>query len=68
MVLQNTKGKSYLCNLIDTPGHTNFHDEVAASMRLSDGVLLVVDVVEGLMCGNERIIRYALVSRESRRR
>ncbi|PWN47939.1 putative ribosomal elongation factor EF-2 [Violaceomyces palustris] len=60
LVLQDAKGKSYLCNLIDTPGHTNFQDEVAAGLRLADGVVLVVDVVEGVMCNTEAIIRYCV--------
>ncbi|KDN53116.1 P-loop containing nucleoside triphosphate hydrolase protein [Tilletiaria anomala UBC 951] len=60
LVLQSTRGKSYLCNLIDTPGHTNFVDEVAAGCRLVDGVVLVVDVVEGVMCNTEAIIKHCI--------
>ncbi|KAF7783990.1 hypothetical protein Agabi119p4_155 [Agaricus bisporus var. burnettii] len=60
LVLQTTSGKSHLLHLIDTPGHVNFLDEVAAAIRLADGILLVVDVVEGLMVGAEYIIRHAL--------
>lgn len=48
LILQTTSGKSHLLHMIDTPGHVNFSDEVAAAMRLADGVLLVVDVVEGV--------------------
>nr|CDI53701.1 probable ribosomal elongation factor EF-2 [Melanopsichium pennsylvanicum 4] len=59
-VLQGTKQKSYLINLIDTPGHTNFQDEVAAACRLADGVVLVVDVVEGVMCNTVEIIRHCI--------
>jgi len=40
--------KSHLFNLIDTPGHVNFVDEVASAIRLVDGIILVVDVVEGV--------------------
>ncbi|KAL3470465.1 P-loop containing nucleoside triphosphate hydrolase protein [Aspergillus californicus] len=61
LVLQNTKGKSHLFNIIDTPGHVNFVDEVAASSRLVDGVVLVVDVVEGVQANTEQIIKHAVL-------
>lgn len=48
LVLSTTGGKSHLVHFIDTPGHVNFVDEVASTMRLADGILLVVDVVEGV--------------------
>ncbi len=48
LVLSTTSGKSHLIHLIDTPGHVNFVDEVASAIRLTDGILLVVDVVEGV--------------------
>ncbi|KAG6841569.1 hypothetical protein C0991_009604 [Blastosporella zonata] len=60
LVLSTTAGKSHLVHFIDTPGHVNFVDEVASAVRLADGILLVVDVVEGLMVGAEAIIRHAL--------
>jgi U5 small nuclear ribonucleoprotein component len=61
LVLQNTKGKSHLLNILDTPGHVNFVDEVACSLRLVDGVVLVVDVVEGVQVNTEQIIKYAVL-------
>ncbi|KAL1990330.1 hypothetical protein VTN49DRAFT_6169 [Thermomyces lanuginosus] len=61
LLLQSTKGKSHLFNIIDTPGHVNFVDEVAAALRLVDGVVLVVDVVEGVQVNTENIIRYAVL-------
>ncbi|KAI9728008.1 MAG: hypothetical protein M1828_005413 [Chrysothrix sp. TS-e1954] len=61
LVVQSTKGKSHLFNIIDTPGHVNFADEVAASLRLADGLVLVVDVVEGVQIGTERIIKHAVL-------
>lgn len=61
LVLQGTKGKSHLFNMIDTPGHVDFVDEVAASLRLVDGVCLVVDVVEGVQVNTEQIIKHAVL-------
>jgi len=61
LVLQGTGGKSHLLNIIDTPGHVNFVDEVACSVRLVDGVVLVVDVVEGVQINTERIIKHAVL-------
>src|SRR5271156_3674114 len=61
LVLQGTRGKSHLFNILDTPGHVNFVDEVAASLRLVDGVVLVVDVVEGGQINTEQVIRHAVL-------
>lgn len=61
LVLPSTKGKSHLFHIIDTPGHVNFVDEVAAAFRLVDGVCLVVDVIEGCQVNTEQIIRHAVL-------
>lgn len=61
LVLESSRGKSHLVNILDTPGHVNFVDEVAASLRLADGVVLVVDIVEGVQANTEQIIRYAVL-------
>lgn len=61
LVLQGARGKSHLFNILDTPGHVNFADEVAASLRLVDGVVIVVDVVEGVQINTEQIIKYAVL-------
>jgi U5 small nuclear ribonucleoprotein component len=39
-------------NLYDTPGHINFSDEVTAAMRLSDGVVIFVDAIDGVSVSN----------------
>ena len=61
LVLQSSRGKSHLLNIIDTPGHVNFVDEVASSLRLADGVVLVVDVVEGVQVNTEQIIKHTVL-------
>ena len=48
LLLPNSNDKSYLVNLIDTPGHIDFSDEVTAGIRLADGIILVIDVAEGV--------------------
>ncbi|KAJ3198674.1 hypothetical protein HDU82_001139, partial [Entophlyctis luteolus] len=63
LILQDLKGKSWLINLMDTPGHVNFSDEVTAAIRISDGAVLVVDVVEGVMVGTEKLIRHCVAER-----
>ncbi|KAG1173312.1 hypothetical protein G6F70_005257 [Rhizopus microsporus] len=60
LVLQDLKDKSYLVNMLDTPGHTNFIDEVVAATRLADGVVIVVDIVEGVMVNTEQVIKHCV--------
>jgi U5 small nuclear ribonucleoprotein component len=57
LVLPDSRGKSYMLNLIDCPGHVNFSDEVSTSLRACDAAIIVVDAVEGLMMSAERLIR-----------
>jgi len=60
LVCQDVREKSFLLNLFDTPGHVNFSDEVAASMRLADGVCVFIDAAEGVMLNTERTIKQAV--------
>ncbi len=52
------KGKKI--NIIDTPGHADFGGEVERVLNMADGVLLLVDSVEGPMPQTRFVLRKAL--------
>jgi len=52
--------KGVKINLVDTPGHADFGGEVERTLRMVDGVLLLVDAKEGPMPQTTFVLRKAL--------
>jgi GTP-binding protein len=49
-------------NIVDTPGHADFGGEVERVMNMVDGVLLLVDAVDGPMPQTRFVLRKALLA------
>ena len=52
--------KDYKINIIDTPGHADFGGEVERVLNMCDGVLLLVDALEGTMPQTRFVLQKAL--------
>src|SRR4029079_62483 len=52
--------KGVKINIVDTPGHADFGGEVERVMNMVDGVLLLVDAVDGPMPQTRFVLRKAL--------
>lgn len=56
LLLPDLSDKSFIFNIIDTPGHYDFSDEATAVLAAVDGAIVVMDVVEGLMPRDKALI------------
>ncbi len=50
--------KNFEVNFIDSPGYIDFIAQSLSTIKVVDGILLVVDVKSGLQAATERIIEY----------
>ncbi|MFT4587050.1 MAG: GTP-binding protein [Candidatus Binatia bacterium] len=54
------KYKDFHVNIVDTPGHADFGGEVERIMNMIDGVLLVVDALDGPQAQTRFVLKKAL--------
>ncbi len=52
--------KGVRVNIVDTPGHADFGGEVERTLKMADGVLLLVDAKEGPMPQTKFVLKKAL--------
>ena len=50
---------NYLLNIIDVPGHVDFSYEIFSSLKMVDGAIIMIDVIEGICSQTESAIRQA---------
>ncbi len=57
---QPGKRQTVKINIVDTPGHSDFAGEVERTLKMVDGVLLLVDAAEGPLPGTKFVLKKSL--------
>ncbi len=52
--------EKFKINIVDTPGHSDFAGEVERTLKMVDGVLLLVDASEGPLPGTKFVLKKSL--------
>ncbi|MEK7263012.1 MAG: translational GTPase TypA [Bacteroidota bacterium] len=62
IIAKNTsvRYKNIKINIVDTPGHSDFSGEVERTLKMVDGVLLLVDAAEGPLPGTRFVLKKSL--------
>ena len=56
----SASGETHKINIVDTPGHSDFAGEVERTLKMVDGVLLLVDAAEGPLPGTKFVLKKSL--------
>lgn len=51
--------ETFLINVIDSPGHVDFSSEIFTALKVCEGALLVIDVVEGVCSQTISVLKQA---------
>lgn len=61
LLMCDNKGKAGLYTFLDTPGHWEFFEQTFNAINISEGVILVIDALDGVLLGTEMVLRRSIL-------